>query len=232
MFHALIFFGIISAVLGLLAMLCLFILQFTTTDVKEMDTRTATESTLGIVYQSMQEMEAKWVANIKAAASDTDKAKVSEFKLTRIDPETGSIDPAHRREDPETYVPAVLGREVKDGKVVGPEPWAGAPSEAYKRIERIDGGAEVQFLGMGGFPGYTSNIMEICAMASVAQLESSLTEKTDDSLKEASDPGLFESIKQTVSGISAAIKDAVTGNGKGPSGCDPRPRQFPDKNGK
>lgn len=214
MFHALIFFGIISAVLGLLAMLCLFILQFTTTDVKEMDTRTATESTLGIVYQSMQEMEAKWVANIKAAASDTDKAKVSEFKLTRIDPETGSIDPAHRREDPETYVPAVLGREVKDGKVVGPEPWAGAPSEAYKRIERIDGGAEVQFLGMGGFPGYTSNIMEICAMASVAQLESSLTEKTDDSLKEASDPGLFESIKQTVSGISAAIKDAVTGMAK------------------
>ena len=74
---------------------------------------------------------------------------------------------------------------------MGPQPFEGAPQEAYKQLTTFDGGVDFQTLGSGTYAGRTSNILEIMVMLSTAQSDSTLLEYDDKLIEPASNDSIL-----------------------------------------
>lgn len=151
------------------------------------------QTTMGLVYNELQLQESTWVRNLTKSAENT-TININDIRYTKIDEGSGAIDENYRNVDAATYIRDILGLEydAATNRVKVPAPWLGAPEEAsYTADGTITGGVELRYIGTGGYPGYTSNIMEIIAMASVANQESILTEYNEDYLSDASDAGVI-----------------------------------------
>lgn len=97
-----------------------------------------------------------------------------------------------------------------EGLVKGPEPWPGAPEEAYKWIKYLDGGIDLEFQSRDGQYGYDSNIMEITTMTMMANEQRDDPDNgyegpdlTDDA------PGILDTINNAFTFIWTAAKNAL-----------------------
>ncbi len=125
----------------------------------------------------------------------------------------------------ETFAPLVLGREYASDGVIGPQPFANAPAEAYKHIRIIDGGSELHFLDQEGKVGVSSNIKTITTMYHTANhaLENNSDDYDEAVLEgaiEAADSGnVFEmaatlftkAVEGVFKKISRGVKDIFNG---------------------
>ena len=160
-------------------------------------------SIMGNVYNQLYLSEAEWANYLKYELFEIQNPVwLDELsgKYTNFD-SSGNVDWDHFNMSAEDYITEIIGTEYvsqdlglaqgSSGIAKGPEPFPGAPEGsntpedpgAYKWIRLLDGGIEVRFrgIGVGNTAGKTSNIKEIMAMTSVAQMESHLvTEEIDE----------------------------------------------------
>ncbi len=157
------------------------------------------KSTLGNVYNNLVLKEAGWARYLKFDLFTlNDPTWLSDISgmYTNFLP-SGEVDWDHFHMTAEDYVTQILQTDYSEEgffdkdqmlswhsgesaiAAKGPEPFEGAPEEAYKWIRLLDGGVEVRFRGIGGGAGHTSNVKEIMAMTAVAQTESNTV--VDDS---------------------------------------------------
>ena len=192
----------------------MLIQSFFSTEDGSVDDATATSSTMRIVYDELQAQEATWTKNLLDLTNDI-TVNVKELKYTDIDENTGDAIPGRENIDAATYIREILGLEYNEAEdyIKTPSPWAGAPEEAWRTVDgTITGGVEVRYIGTGGYPGYTSNIMEIISMATVAQDNSTMTEYEDSQLSEANSDtfighvtNFFGSLWKGVSTVAHAV---------------------------
>ena len=173
-------------------------------------------TTMGLVYNELQLEEATWTHNLAHSADDAE-INVKDIKYTKIDEGSGNIDETYRNVDAATYIKDILGLEYDSSTdtIITPAPWVGAPADACHTADgKITGGVELRYVGIGGYPSYTSNIMEIIAMASVANDDSTLVEYDDNYLSEATNTSILNKIESFGSSIIKGIKFAANAMGK------------------
>lgn len=217
--HVLIFALGASLVGGLVITAVIMIDSLFTNEPSQNDAITAEEimnTTMGLVYNELQLEEATWTHNLTHSADDAE-INVKDIKYTKIDEGTGNIDETYRNVDATTYIRDVLGLEYDPDTdtVVTPAPWPDAPADASHTANgKVTGGVELRYVGVGGYPSYTSNIMEIIAMASIANDDSTLVEYDDNYLSEATDTGILGKVESFGASIIKTIKFASNAVGK------------------
>ena len=212
--HILIFMLVIAVGGGLIATSSMMLQSMFSNEPGMNDPVTAEEimaSTMGLVYNELQIEETAW-ANGLMHSADGETIRINDIKYSKMDEGTGTIDEQYHDVDASTYIRDVLGLKYDDATdtIITPEPWVGAPSEACHTADgNITGGVELRFVGLGGYPAYTSNIMEIISMASVASDDSTLVEYDDETISEASDASFIGKIGGFASGILKGFKFAT-----------------------
>lgn len=202
---------LISIICGLILCFVVLVNSFWTGEPGANDAEFAeniAKSTMGAIYHELQLEEIEWANNLVHSADD-EIINVKDIKYTKIDEGTGTIDETYRNIDASTYIRDIVGLEYdsESDRVKTPAPWDGAPEEACYTVDgTITGGVELRYIGTGGYPGYTSNIMEIIAMASVANDESTLEEYEEDELSDASDTSFIGTIHNFASGCIKKLK--------------------------
>ena len=161
--------------------------SFFSTENPSVDDAAARSSSMKIVYDELQLQEAKWANNLVSLV-DGISVNIKELNYADIDENTGN--PVEGRENMSAadYIQDVLGLRYnpETDTVETPQPWEGAPDHACHTANGlITGGTEIRFIGTGGYPGYTSNVMELISMASIAQSNSTYAEYGDEDLAEA-----------------------------------------------
>lgn len=211
--HILIFMIVIAVGGGLIAACAMMVQSMFANEPGTNDPITAEEimaSTMGLVYNELQIEETSW-ANGLMHSADGETIHINDIKYSKVDEGAGTIDEQYHDVDAATYIHDVLGLEydAATDTIITPEPWVGAPPEACHTADgNITGGVELRFVGLGGYPAYTSNIMEIISMASIASDDSTLVEYDDDTISEASDAGIIGKLGSFASGIVKGIKFA------------------------
>lgn len=182
-------------------------------------------SVLGDVYSQLLSAESGWVHNLKYelfTGSEPIWLDSLSSRYTKFKESDGSVDWNYFHISSEEYVTMVIDTEYEleggqegYGWAKGPTPFPDAPEEAYKWIRLLDGGVEVRFRGIGSNSGRTSNIKEIMAMASVAQIESDTTvEDSPDSETDLSDDNpwwteVAEGVAKFVDWVINLFKDVL-----------------------
>lgn len=166
-------------------------------------------SVYGLIYTQLDKEEIEWVTELAANAyTDTDPPYLKEILLSEPDNFR-----EHRNMNPKDYIEQVMnGTYVNEGgydAIVGPEPFPGAPDEAYKHIRIVDGGHRFEFRDPDGKLGYGSNIKEIVSMTS---LVTQLAENTENDYEEDAedDGGFLDNLANFAKKAWAAIKTLIT----------------------
>ena len=119
----------------------------------------------GHTYLSLVKAEKTWAQRLMTLG--TVQNAVAEFSLTKVDDLLYDVDDIEISE----YAGRKnwsYDRETNTVKILDKPPFNGAPLEAYKPIETIDGGVEVTFVnGNGDASSRTSNIQDILSMSPV-----------------------------------------------------------------
>ena len=209
--HILIFMLGISVIGGTVVAASLMISSLFTNEPGMSDAVSADEimaTTMGLVYNELQIEETSWVTGLMHSA-DGETIHMADIHYSKIDEGSGTIDTQYHDIDAATYIQDILGLQydASTDTIITPKPWVGAPAEACHTADgNITGGVELRFIGLGGYPAYTSNIMELIAMASVASDDSTLSEYSDDTLNDAADSGLIGTISSWASNIVKGFK--------------------------
>ena len=164
-----------------------------------------TISVFGLIYTELDKEEIEWVTELaKGTYTDSEPPYLKELLLT--DPNNIR---EHRNMEPKDYVEQIMGMKYEGEGIVGPEPFAGAPAEAYKNIKIVDGGHRFEFRDQDGKYGYGSNIKEIMSMTSIAtQLVDNTEEGYDGDAED--DGGFLGSIGEFAKQLWTALVNAFT----------------------
>lgn len=167
--------AVVSAVIVIALGLALLVVDFFIAPSDAFDPAKTDDSVMGKVYYELEYDETKWIQSLVTGDfMDKDYPPYVD-QLTYTDTENMQD---LRDMSAEDYVTNVLHMKYdkQRGAVLGPEPFLGAPADAYKWISLVDGGIEVEFRGRDGSYGYTSNIKEITSMTMSANISTSAPE--------------------------------------------------------
>lgn len=164
-----------------------------------------TISVFGLIYTELDKEEIEWVTELaKGTYTDSEPPYLKELLLT----DSNNIR-EHRNMEPKDYVEQIMRMKYEGEGIVGPEPFAGAPAEAYKNIRIVDGGHRFEFRDQDGKYGYGSNIKEIMSMTSIAtQLVDNTEEGYDGDAED--DGGFLGSIGEFAKQLWTALVNAFT----------------------
>lgn len=140
------------------------------------------ESTFVLLYNELVTEECQWVNNLKNKMVDptVNPPFLSTFRYTPNINGKPDLDNQHLHVS--TYIPDWINTEYREtstfsaltngyfnaGEAKGPQPFEGAPEEAYKWIRIIDGEVMVTTTAVGDTTAGFSNVHEIMALASIA----------------------------------------------------------------